>query len=488
MSLNRVIRGSFWLYVSGIVANLLGYAYWLMASSFVPPSTIGEASALVGVVSLISVIVSLGISSGATRLFGKVLGQPVSKPLLSSWFSSSLMVTIVLYVSATIATILVGPLFGVTQLQLPFVMSMIMLSAFPQIANPLYNATLRTGVIALSSILSASSRLVLGLVLLYLGTGFVGIMLAFIIAYVVQHIVLATALRRSIAAAKPSLAQAKESVRQGLPAYIPSLVSTAGSWLGVLGIYAISGPADAGTYYIAFTIASVVYSLPLTLLGLMFPVLSGMEDGRKRASARAIRLTSAIIAPLAGIVIAYPYVPLSMMGSSYVASSLALQLLAVGCFAAPIASGFNSLIYAYGKYRFVTTLGLATNIPRVLLYAPLVALWGDSGAAISYILGYAFALAAVWFMSRRIGYSVGWGASAAFAGIPVALSVVMMYAGLHWSIGTAIILAVSLFAYARLGLVTRADLGEIISAFLSRRRLDQVYPYAKYVLEVLYGR
>jgi|GEM_PF-5013845 len=27
----------------------------------------------------------------------------------------------------------------------------------------------------------------------------------------------------------------------------------------------------------------------------MFPVLSGMEDGRKRASARAVRLTSAFL-------------------------------------------------------------------------------------------------------------------------------------------------------------------------------------------------
>lgn len=487
MSLNRVIRGSFWLYVSGIASNLLGYVYWLLASWFVPPSTIGESSAIVGVVSLISGLISLGISSGATRLFGKALAQPDSRRHLSAWFSSSLAATLVLYASAAFATLLVGPLFGVTQLQLPFVISLIILAAFPQVSTPLYNATLRTGVIALSSILSASLRLALGLLLLYLGTGFTGVMLAFVIAGVVQHAVLAAALRGTIAAAHPSILQAKEVVRQGLPAYIPSLVSTAGSWLGVLGIYAIAGSSDAGTYYIAFTIASVVYSLPLTLLGLMFPVLSGMEDGRKRASARAVRLTSAIIAPLAGVVIAYPYVPLSMMGPSYVASSFALQLLAVGCFAAPIASGFNSLVYAYGKYRFVTILGLATNLPRVALYAPLVALWGDAGAASSYIAGYAFSLVAVLLMSRRVGYSVGWASSAAFAGIPAALSLAMICSGLHWAVGTAIILAASLLAYARLGLVTRADLAEITSAFLSRGQLDRVYPYARYILEVLYG-
>jgi len=96
-------------------------------------------------------------------------------------------------------------------------------------------------------------------------------------------------------------------------------------------------------------------------------------------------------------------------------------------------------------------------------------------------------LVAVLLMSRRIGYSVGWGASAVFAGIPAALSLALVYSGLHWVIGTAIILAVSLFAYARLGLVTRADLNEITSAFLSRGQLDKISPYAKYVLEVLYG-
>lgn len=487
MSLNRVIRGSFWLYVSGIASNLLGYVYWLAASWFVPPSTIGESSAIVGVVSLISSLASLGISSGATRLFGKALAHPDSRRLLSSWFSSSLAVSLALYATAAATTLLVGPLFGVTQLQLPFVISLILLSAFPKVANPLYNATLRTGVIALSSVLSASLRLVLGLLLLYLGTGFVGVMLAYVLASVVQHAILAASLRGSIAAARPSLQQAKESVLQGIPAYIPSLVATAGSWLGVLGIYAISGSTDAGTYYIAFTIASVVYSLPLALLGLMFPVLSGMEDGRKRASARAVRLSFAIIAPLAGVVIAYPHVPLSMMGPSYVASSFALQILAVGCFAAPITSGFNSLIYAYGKYRYVTLLGLASNLPRVVLYAPLVALWGDAGAALSYISGYVASLVAVLLMSGRIRYSVGWGASALFAGIPAALSVVMIYSGLHWVLGTAIILAASLLAYARLGLITRADLGEITSAFLSKDQLDRVYPYAKYILEVLYG-
>ena len=286
----------------------------------------------------------------------------------------------------------------------------------------------------------------------------------------------------------PSISAAKEALKAGIPDWIPGLVATAGTWLGVLGVYSLSGSESTGTYYIAFMIASLVYSLPLSLLTLMFPVLSGMDDGRKRAVSRSVRLTLAIICPLASVVIAYPYVPLSMLGPSYVASSLALQVLMLGAFVSPLTSGFNSLIYAYGKYRFVTLLGLSSNGSRILLYPVLVALWGENGAALSYVSGVFAASVAVSFMARKVGYSMGWGYSLIFAGIPSLAGAAVALTGLHWAIGTAAILATSLLAYTRLGLITRSDLGEITTAFLSRKQLDQALPYAKYILDVLYGK
>jgi hypothetical protein len=124
----------------------------------------------------------------------------------------------------------------------------------------------------------------------------------------------------------------------------------------------------------------------------MFPVLSGMEDGRKRASARAVRLTSAIIAPLAGVVIAYPYVPLSMMGPSYVASSFALQLLAVGCFAAPTPPDSTRSCTHTGSTGTSPFWGWRPTSRASSCMPPSSRSGGDSGAAFSYISGYAFSL------------------------------------------------------------------------------------------------
>jgi O-antigen/teichoic acid export membrane protein len=279
----------------------------------------------------------------------------------------------------------------------------------------------------------------------------------------------------------------REIVRSGIPDYIPSLVSTAGAWLGIIGIYGFVGSAETGTYYIATSIASIVYSIPSSLMALMFPVLSGMEDGRKRAASRAIRLSLAMAAPIAALGIAYPQVPLSMLGQSYLAGAVPLQILLAGCLIAPLTSGFNSLVYAYGRFRYVTLLGLAQNVPRVALYPFLVAAWGENGAAVAFLSGFIFALAAMVVAAGRVGFSIGWKPSVALAAIPLAAAAALYFSRLHWALSTVILVAVTVVAYARLGLVTRADLAEISRAFLSAERLGQVYPYARYVLKVLYG-
>ncbi len=487
MSLNRVIRGSFWLYISGIVSSFVGYLFWLLASQFVHPSIVGDAAAIIALASLITSISSLGISSGATRMFGQAYGSNDRKGL-SAVFASAFITSLAVSGSAALFISVIGTLIGLTQFTIPFITALFLLGSIPPVANALYNATLKTHIIALSTILATLARLALGLLLLYAETGFMGVMLAFIIAGMVQDVILLLASRRTVSATKPSLHLAKESIRQGLPSWVPSLVLTAGTQLGVIGVYGLAGATQAGTYYIAFQISQIVYTLPLSLLGLMFPILSGMRDGRKRSTSRSIRLTSVIIAPLAAVVIAFPYVPLSLLGASYVEASFTLQLLMIGCLVAPISYGFNSLIYAYGHYRYVTLLGFSTNVPRIALYPILVALYGNNGAALAYISGLFVALFAVYFMARRIGYAIDWNSSLLFAVIPSSVALAMIFLNINWIIGTLVILAISMFAYARLNLLSKSDLAEVSSAFLSRKQLDQLYPYAKYILEVLYSR
>ncbi|MEN3062075.1 MAG: oligosaccharide flippase family protein [Candidatus Methanosuratincola petrocarbonis] len=487
MSLNKVIRSSLWLYVSGLVGNFMGFVYWLVATRFVGAAVIGDAAAVVGIVSVVSSIFGLGISSGLTRMVGRALGHG-ERDKVSIHLFSSLSLSFLLSAVAAVLVYLLGGTFSIPDFEVPYVTVLILLYSSLPVLQAYYNARLRTSVIALSSMSANVIRLAIGVLFLYLGWSFTGVMAAYIVSYAVQNIVMYLALRGEVSLSAPSSQSAAEAVRTGLPSWIPLLAATAGSWFGVLGVYGVSGNLEAGTYYVAFVIASIVFSLPLSLLGLMFPVLSGMEDGRKRATNRATLLTSAIVAPLAAAVIAYPHVPLSLLGPEYVGSSAALQILLLAAFVSPIPSGFNSLIYAYGRYRDVTILGFAYNLPRILLYPFTVSAWGENGAAVSYVLGFFAAAIAVYFMAKPIGYSVGWKGSLLVSAIPIAAALPVGLLRFPWYIGCPLVLAVSAICYARLGIVKKSDLAEISSAFISKGRIEQFQPYIRYVLEVLYGK
>ncbi len=487
MSLNKVVRSSLWLYAAGLAGNFLGFVYWLVATRFVGAAVIGDAAAVVGIVSVVSSVFGLGISSGLTRMVGRALGHG-ERDKISVHLFSSLFLSLLLGAVAAALVHLLGGALSVPEFEVPYVTVLILLYSSLPVLQAYYNASLRTSVIALSSISASVLRLAIGILLLYLGWSFAGVMVAYVISYVVQNLVMYLELRGEVSLSPPSPKSAAEAVRTGLPSWIPSLVATAGSWFGVLGVYGISGNLEAGTYYVAFVIASIVFSLPLSLLGLMFPVLSGMDDGRKRATNRAVLLTSAIVAPLAAALIAYPQVPLSLLGQEYASSSAALRILLLAAFVSPIPSGFSSLVYAYGRYRDVTILGFAYNVPRLLFYPLMVSAWGENGAALSYVLGFFVATAAVYFMAKPIGYIVGWRGSLLVSLIPIAPAVAVWIAQLPWFIGSLLVIGVSAIFYARLGIVKKSDLAEISAAFISKARIEQFQPYIRYILEVLYGK
>ena len=100
----------------------------------------------------------------------------------------------------------------------------------------------------------------------------------------------------------------REVIKAGLVSWIPNIAMFAGQWAGVIGLHMFIGSFETGTYYIAYAITLILFSLPQSILNLMFPTLSGMLDGRKRAMYRAIKLSAAFISPIILVLMAFPWV------------------------------------------------------------------------------------------------------------------------------------------------------------------------------------
>ena len=103
-----------------------------------------------------------------------------------------------------------------------------------------------------------------------------------------------------------------------------------------------------------------------------------MNDGRKRFTWRIIKISTIISVPLSLSILFYSNDIIDILGQNYAEASLFLRILLITVIPSSVSIMVIQLSYAYGNYRQVLYLGLASSIPRTLLYFILVpSLWGS---------------------------------------------------------------------------------------------------------------
>jgi O-antigen/teichoic acid export membrane protein len=229
----------------------------------------------------------------------------------------------------------------------------------------------------------------------------------------------------------------------------------------------------------------IVTGIGGSVLGLMMPVLSGMEDGRKRACWRAIKISLVLVTPPAFILAAYPEVPLGLLGKEYVNAAPMLMLLALTIPATLIGAGVTSLIYAYGMYMTILILGLVGNLSRIAAYVPLSYLMGGVGVALSYVLGAYVALAAAVLVCRRIGFNPGFREALLITALPLCLALILHLLGVSWLIGAPLLLLLSYTSYLKMGILSRGDLKELAYALAPRQTVNEIYQHLRPIIDRL---
>jgi O-antigen/teichoic acid export membrane protein len=495
MSVRDVARGGMWLYIGGLLSNFLSYVYWLIAANIISPSVIGSAAAIISLAGLLVSIFSFGLASGLPRFIGLSRGRS-NYQQLSTYFFTALTFTLLTTLLASLMVVLFYltrfNVFNLSSFDLAFVIIFTCLTSWPSVYGSLFTSFLKTEVTLVSNVIAAVLRLLVGIPLLYLGFDFLGVLLGYMISMVASNVYLVYCgkqlLRNFGVKVKVAPSYLGHLLRAGLAPWIPSILGTLVQSLGILSIYSIVGGTETGLYYVAFAIFGIVQSLPSSVMSLMFPVLSGMDDGRKRAASRAIRLSLAITAPVALVLVLYPGIPLSLLGSKYIQASNILRILTLAVVISPISSGYINYVYAKGKYSHVTMLGLVETVGKLILYALLVSSWGATGIAVAYTLGSFITLIAILPSGQRIGFKLDWSKCAMIIAIPAVLTTIFFTLNIHWLIGISALLLISLTAYTRFGILTKNDLAEISHAFLSKSLISRLHSYTRPIIRLIYGK
>jgi O-antigen/teichoic acid export membrane protein len=111
-----------------------------------------------------------------------------------------------------------------------------------------------------------------------------------------------------------------------IPTWISQIIGLIGANLGTLVVFGSIGANQAGSYFIALTIFYAIGSIRGSIFGIAFPVLSAMDDERKRLVWKLIRMSLILSLPVSFTVIIYSDQVMGIIGPNYLNGSIPLKI------------------------------------------------------------------------------------------------------------------------------------------------------------------
>jgi O-antigen/teichoic acid export membrane protein len=231
-----------------------------------------------------------------------------------------------------------------------------------------------------------------------------------------------------------------------------------GANIGTVIVFGSVGSSEAASFFLANLITSAVVGTVTPLYEIAYPALSAMNDGRKRFAWKIIKLALLISAPLSLAFIFYSDDVVHLLGQDYSNASNPLKILLLGVIPGSFILMIGNLLYSYGNYRQVLYLGLATSIPRTILYFLLVPAFGAIGGAAGYTIGTMIALILSFVLAKNIGMRVSWKQVALIVIILLVTAFIFSYFQINYILGIIGTVAISLIAFLKVKILTKSDI------------------------------
>jgi O-antigen/teichoic acid export membrane protein len=217
-----------------------------------------------------------------------------------------------------------------------------------------------------------------------------------------------------------------------------------------------------------------------SLFTVALPALSAMQDGRKRFTWHAIRLSALISVPFSSALIFYSREIMQLVGQTYIEASLSLEILLLSMLPTTVFTGVTVLVYSYGNYKQVLAIGLATSIPRTTLYFALVPVYGNTGAAMSYTIGAIVGFAVSVAIANKIKMQMSWKDLGYILIIPTGIAFGLDLLHVNFIVGIAATLVISYISLLRLRILKRTDIRDAVN-ILPNSISDQVTSILKMI-------
>lgn len=465
MSRQIVGRKATYLYLDNIITMAVGYALWFILSKIAAVDVIGVSSTVISLTLIFTTIVDLGVSQGSTRFMARSFSERQIGNAKTLVTASLLLIGIAILACSGAILVFKDWIFPSTIGSELIILSIFLLtaSAVYAILRSVLIASLETQSLPKITVISSACKISVTIGLVLLGVGATGITLGYMSAFASSAILSSYTLLRIF---KPyqkdstiDLYQAcKTILLASIPSWAPKVLSVIGARIGTVFVFAIEGANQAGSYFIASSVFYAITAMMDSLFSIAFPVLSSMDDQRKRYVWRLIKISLVITLPLSSTAILYSEEILGIFGQGYVGMSVPLKIILLSTLAIIFNVGITTLVYSYGNYWYVLFIGIGSSAPRILLYFILIPLYGSTGAAISFTIGsfVSFVVAAI--AARQIRMLIYWRQIALLFSIPTATAFVLDYLHVNYFTGIPVIFFLAFILFVALRLLTKSDI------------------------------
>lgn len=368
--------------------------FWIIAAKFYSPDEIGIATALISLVSITLLLSRLGFGQSLIRYYPEMDKSKV--------FCTSLYVTLGL--SLVIGTALAGTVhYWAPDLEIVrghFLFLLLFLVAYP------FTSLAQTSFLAMRKAeysfvidFSMSSRLLFLIPYVFLGAlgVFSAIGTAFIIGFFTSLVFLA---KSGIRLARMDREFLRKSYRYSSGNYLTELFSNAPVYILPIIILNTLGPERTGQYYLAFTIASLLFVIPGAFSTSLF-VEGSHGESLKRTTVSALRSAICVLLPAVALIWFLGEWMLGLIGESYAQAAPLLRILALSTFLVSVVTVFYSIKRVQKDLK---SLIAVSGLLFVLLIATSlysVATFGLLGVGYSWLASYTITACVVLILARR---------------------------------------------------------------------------------------
>ena len=472
-------NSAFYLYLETILNLGLGYAFWIIVSLLLGASNTGVSSASITLATIITMVSTIGISTGIQRFLGKAKAEHSEEVFNSISKFAFLFTLMVMVLSSIIVVLASASLVHIFKIPSGMITLIIISSVSYAVALTLRSVIISssvTRVLVIILLIGSVIRLVTIIPIYAYHLGSEGIVLSYTTVNISGSLLYLYFTRRNIFGRSigTRLHIKKQILISSISGWIPNVVSLIGTQSGILFIFGLKGAAEAGVYFIAFSIFSALSALPMSTISMAFPVMSGMKHGREKLLWQATKMALFPIIPVAVVLGVYPSLFLSLFGTDFASGQLILSLLIVSVVPIEINRAVGNLAYAHGKYIQVSVLGITPSLIRIAFYVLLAPTYGSNGAALAFLIGSFAGLIIAVLISVRSHYDFPTKDILAISGIPVIIGTVVYLVNINQLLGIVLILIGSYISVARLRIVRYYEIERMIcSIFMKPNKISR---------------